>query len=104
MENIILTIAGIIAGKLGGWAILASVAQIKMGIKGVRRHGSDFLVWLLALSLLYITVFVLLPLAILNGLAEITFIAVATTVVVLWLDKALSIVDEDEDIKKLIGE
>jgi hypothetical protein len=102
MENIMLVIAGIIAGKLGGWAILATVAQIKMGIKGVKRHGSDFLISLIMLSLLYIATFVLLPLAILSGIAEIAFLVVAAAVVVLWLNESLSIVDEDEDIKRLI--
>ena len=102
--DILLVIAGIIAGKLGGWAILASVAQIKMGIRGAKRYGSDFLVEVAAISLLYIVVFILLPLAILSGLAEIAFLVVAAAVVVLWLNKALSIVDEDEDIKRLLGE
>jgi heme O synthase-like polyprenyltransferase len=104
MGNILLVIVGIVAGKLGGWAILASVAQIKMGVRGMKKYGSDFLIWLLVLSLLYIVVFVLFPLAILSGLAEIAFLVVATAIVVLWLDKALSIIDEDEDIKRLIGE
>jgi len=101
--DILLVIAGIVAGKLGGWAILASVAQIKMGVKGAKRYGSDFLVEVLAISLLYIVVFVLLPLAILSGLAEIAFLVVAGAVVMLWLNKALTIIDEDEDIKKLLG-
>jgi len=100
--EIISMIAGIIAGKLGGWAILATIAQIKMGIRGVKRHGFEFLIVLSLIAILYIIVFVAIPLAIFRGLPLISFTVVAAVVVVLWLDKALTI-DEDEDIKKLLG-